>query len=120
MGLIKCDECGNEVSDKAESCPRCGAPVTSIVSREPIRVRTEADEINDPGDLLIAGLALLYMGLAGGIGWKFFGKIGFYVGAGLAFSSCLFNKEFREGLFALIVAISAFGAIGYLIYWIIS
>lgn len=25
MALIKCKECGNEISDKATSCPRCGA-----------------------------------------------------------------------------------------------
>ena len=27
MSLIKCSECGNEVSDKAAACPKCGAPV---------------------------------------------------------------------------------------------
>jgi uncharacterized membrane protein YvbJ len=27
MALIKCTECGNEVSDKATSCPKCGAPI---------------------------------------------------------------------------------------------
>lgn len=27
MALIKCKECGNGVSKKAESCPQCGAPV---------------------------------------------------------------------------------------------
>lgn len=27
MALISCDECGNEVSSKAETCPNCGAPV---------------------------------------------------------------------------------------------
>jgi len=26
MALIKCHECGNEVSTEARSCPRCGAP----------------------------------------------------------------------------------------------
>ena len=25
--LIKCNECGKEISDKATSCPNCGAPV---------------------------------------------------------------------------------------------
>lgn len=28
MALIKCEECGNEASDKAASCPKCGAPIT--------------------------------------------------------------------------------------------
>lgn len=31
MALIKCKECGNEVSDKAESCPKCGAKVEKPV-----------------------------------------------------------------------------------------
>ena len=29
MALIKCEECGKEISDKAASCPNCGAPVAS-------------------------------------------------------------------------------------------
>lgn len=27
MALIKCKECGNEISNKADSCPRCGSKV---------------------------------------------------------------------------------------------
>lgn len=27
MALVKCKECGHEVSKKAETCPNCGAPV---------------------------------------------------------------------------------------------
>ena len=27
MALIKCSECGNEVSDRAKSCPKCGCPI---------------------------------------------------------------------------------------------
>lgn len=27
MALIKCDECGHEVSDKASVCPNCGCPI---------------------------------------------------------------------------------------------
>lgn len=30
MALINCPECGNDVSDKAESCPKCGHPVSEI------------------------------------------------------------------------------------------
>jgi hypothetical protein len=29
MALIKCSECGKEISDKASACPNCGAPVTT-------------------------------------------------------------------------------------------
>ena len=27
MALIKCPECNTEISDKAESCPKCGCPI---------------------------------------------------------------------------------------------
>ena len=29
MALIKCSECGKEVSDKAKACPNCGNPIAS-------------------------------------------------------------------------------------------
>lgn len=31
MSLIKCIECGNEVSEFAESCPKCGCPISIIL-----------------------------------------------------------------------------------------
>lgn len=35
MALIKCKECGKEVSDKADKCPNCGCPVSySVKNRE--------------------------------------------------------------------------------------
>ena len=27
MALIKCNECGKEISDKAKTCPNCGAQI---------------------------------------------------------------------------------------------
>ena len=30
MALIKCDECGKDVSDKAVSCPGCGNPIATL------------------------------------------------------------------------------------------
>ena len=35
MTLIKCSECGKEVSSKAESCPNCGNPI----SIKPVELR---------------------------------------------------------------------------------
>lgn len=29
MALIKCPECGREISDKAGSCPHCGYPINN-------------------------------------------------------------------------------------------
>jgi len=31
MAMIKCKECNEEISDKAEKCPKCGAPVVHKV-----------------------------------------------------------------------------------------
>lgn len=32
MALIKCDECGKEISNKAPSCPNCGNPVLPVAA----------------------------------------------------------------------------------------
>ncbi len=37
MAMIQCGECGKEVSDKAVSCPNCGAPVAEPKVRENVR-----------------------------------------------------------------------------------
>lgn len=31
MALMKCPECGNDVSDKAKSCPHCGYPIEEFL-----------------------------------------------------------------------------------------
>lgn len=48
MALIKCKECGAQVSDKAKNCPACGAIVIKSVS--PIMA----------GLIILAGAALLF------------------------------------------------------------
>lgn len=30
MALVKCQECGKEVSDKAANCPNCGCPIAVL------------------------------------------------------------------------------------------
>ena len=34
MALIKCNECGKEVSDQAETCPSCGYPIAKQVQKQ--------------------------------------------------------------------------------------
>ena len=34
MSLIKCSECGKEISDKATACPSCGNPIYN----QPVRI----------------------------------------------------------------------------------
>ncbi|NNV19944.1 zinc ribbon domain-containing protein [Ochrobactrum pseudogrignonense] len=45
MALIKCSECGREISDKAAACVGCGAPVqpTSSKADEPVSVKLNSD-----------------------------------------------------------------------------
>mgnify|MGYP002707457350 CR=1 FL=1 len=41
MAMIKCPECGKEISDKAESCPQCGCPLRSgCTDVEPIKKKS--------------------------------------------------------------------------------
>lgn len=34
MALISCKECGAEISDKANSCPKCGYPINNVYTAE--------------------------------------------------------------------------------------
>lgn len=43
MALITCSECSNQVSDKAESCPKCGAPIAN--ARETVAAGTTVHTI---------------------------------------------------------------------------
>lgn len=38
MAMIKCPECGKEISDKALTCPNCGVPINMEM---PVRVHVE-------------------------------------------------------------------------------
>lgn len=56
MALIKCPECGNSISDKAEKCPHCGLPASYFPVAEtsaPVELREEIDYKN-LGNLLLA------------------------------------------------------------------
>jgi hypothetical protein len=33
MALIQCHECSTQVSDHAQTCPKCGAPVIATIER---------------------------------------------------------------------------------------
>lgn len=41
MALIKCPECGREISDKAVSCPGCGCPITSTTIFKELLIKCE-------------------------------------------------------------------------------
>lgn len=45
MALINCDECNQEISDKAASCPKCGIPIAS--AQETIAAGTRITTIQE-------------------------------------------------------------------------
>jgi DNA-directed RNA polymerase subunit RPC12/RpoP len=65
--LITCPDCGNEVSRRAESCPKCGAPLRHKVDKEGAWCPHcgNRDSVREtPGGCLYAGAALLTLGIA--------------------------------------------------------
>lgn len=42
MSLIKCKECGREISSQATSCPNCGCPVTPPLQNTPLQSNPSA------------------------------------------------------------------------------
>jgi len=67
MALIKCTECGTEISDSAMTCPKCGAPATKQTSCNVGIDRTDKDDPMDVGMKIlsflvpIAGLILFFI-----------------------------------------------------------
>lgn len=67
MALIKCPECGKEISNKASSCPGCGYPINKT------EVETEQDRINIRGknkgkNFLAFGIILFFVSMIFGLG----------------------------------------------------
>ena len=62
MALIKCSECHHEVSDRAASCPKCGAPIANAVATGTSTVTTESTSKRMKKHQLI-GVALLISGI---------------------------------------------------------
>ena len=39
MALIKCPECGKEISNKAIACPSCGCPIASLEEANIVKIK---------------------------------------------------------------------------------
>lgn len=61
MTLIKCSECGQEVSTEASACPHCGAPNTPVVSEQA-----------QGGSSIWSGIGILLIVIVMSIGLYFF------------------------------------------------
>lgn len=58
MAMIKCKECGKEISSLAEKCPHCGAPTTGKTIEI---VKHSGSVISGIGTLLIAAGICLFL-----------------------------------------------------------
>jgi DNA-directed RNA polymerase subunit RPC12/RpoP len=67
MALMKCSECGKDVSSKAAACPHCGAPVAVAPNVTP-----QVESKKDVGiaillALLLGPVGLFYSSIGGGL-----------------------------------------------------
>ena len=78
MALITCADCGNQVSAKAASCPKCGAPVSGGDTPARTEMPTKA---NQPVRVVRAGFRWEIIGGAGVIVAVIMGIAGFGMAA---------------------------------------
>jgi uncharacterized membrane protein YvbJ len=64
MALIKCTECGNDVSDKATSCPKCGNPIITKIDSTSAQINIVQSSQKLRSNQAIAAL-LMIIGLVG-------------------------------------------------------
>ncbi len=84
MAIIKCPECGTEVSDKAEKCPKCSFPI----SKQMVVEKVQTIEQTSKGlkkQLIFAVLSVIIgiiaLGVSGGSsGGSFFGGALIFIG----------------------------------------
>jgi hypothetical protein len=82
MALVKCGECGKEISDKAAACPGCGAPtapVSAVSNTAPsVAVTRSGGKWEAVGTILIVAGVLSVMFASPPI--STFGSLAFVVG----------------------------------------
>jgi hypothetical protein len=72
MALIKCPECGKEVSSSAATCPQCGHPITPTFATEFSKALARPPVKKSFGFVGCLGIVLIIGGLSG-IGTSIFG-----------------------------------------------
>jgi uncharacterized membrane protein YvbJ len=82
VALISCSECGKEVSEKAATCPNCGAPIAGV-SPISLNPQSHAKVTRTGAKWEGIGFILIVVGLIMAIAGKGFGgfsmAVGFFV-----------------------------------------
>ena len=68
MALIKCVDCGKEISDKAAACPNCGCPISEMTTSGTVRIKMPMLELGLVG--LFSSRDASVMDASGNILWK--------------------------------------------------
>lgn len=63
MALIKCPECGKEISDKAIRCPSCGYPIEKVSDEKRAPLLTSFSMVL----LLLFGISMFFLKLGWGV-----------------------------------------------------
>lgn len=105
MALIKCPECGKEISDKAKSCPKCGYPINydDQLYDDESEDDYEDDEDNRPtiSSIIAVILGLLAIILKSNFIFSVFGLVFIY--------DAFVNREFKRKLFIVNVVFLLIG-----------
>ena len=65
MALMKCPECGKEISDKASVCPNCGFLLSSSASRPRFQISSSETPVGPLERKPFTGCASIVVGLCG-------------------------------------------------------
>lgn len=66
MMLITCPACTKQVSDRAETCPKCGHPIagsSDVVNSRPTEVGRSKNEMRVPRSPVVIGVAAIVLGI---------------------------------------------------------
>jgi hypothetical protein len=64
MALVSCQECNNQISDKAAACPQCGCPPEGTVISLPRNEYKSSDNTSSSGGCatIFGGIAMIAVG----------------------------------------------------------